>query len=102
MSGRHGPCGNECGEEISGRHSIPVGVRSCEVVANDFFGEWSPMAVCERCYKVHERAGPAGLEAYLEATADLRRDLSTARAHLQMIRGKADDALGEIGEGWRK
>lgn len=99
MSGRDGPCGNDCGDEASGRHSIPVSVRTCEVVANDYAGEWSPMAVCERCFTVHERAGPAGLEAYLKATEDLRRDLSTARAHLQMIRGKANDALREIGEG---
>lgn len=90
-------CGNDCGEMASGKHGIPIGRRTCDVVANDYEGEWDPMPSCERCHKVHAKAGPAGLEAYLEATKDIRDKLAAARVALRTIAGNALQTVEEIG-----
>lgn len=92
-------CGNECGELASGRHAIPIGRRTCDVVANDYTGAWDPMPVCERCHTVHAKAGPAGLEAYLEATKDIRETLRAARLVLIDVAGRATNAIDELGPG---
>jgi hypothetical protein len=104
-----------CGEEASGRHSLPVS-ETGDVVGVTYGGEWGGVPSCEACYALHVAAtqymdtgavtgdDPFGdrfrlvLAAHLDATRELRRKLMRARTDLKLIRGTAAETLDDVHE----
>lgn len=92
-------CSN-CGEEASGRHSVPVN-NNCDFVPTGVQTDWAATPACEHCFNIHAAAGlnaDAVLTAYAKATKELRDRLAIARAELSTIRRSVEDAFRAIGE----
>ncbi len=76
--------------------ALPVST-NCDIVANDYPGEWAGKPACRTCYDVHSAAGPLALEAHVKATETLRKELEESRRVLIVARDQILRGMEEMG-----
>lgn len=87
-------CAN-CHSPASGRHGLPVNEAGEIVPVTDPTPYWAGLGACKQCHDLHAVAGahgPAVLEAYARATAELREALYVVRRAVGTLADAADRA----------
>jgi hypothetical protein len=51
-----------CGETDSSRWGVPISMKTGEVVANDFVGDWAAKPACRHCWQRHQSGEFVGLD----------------------------------------